>query len=142
VRAAILKERSQGAGRRGEPTPEKAGRPEQTQAPHLRGEGTRGVPPPLGEPAKPKQEGGEHKKRRYLVWHPKAETLEEYAIRFRQEHARRKIEDTEKKRKYHREYQRDRRKRLKEQRQAASAQQEGEQPTGAIQIFPSPREES
>jgi hypothetical protein len=42
-----LKECSEGAGRRGEePTPSQASRPDQKQAPHQRGEGIRGVPPP------------------------------------------------------------------------------------------------
>jgi hypothetical protein len=113
--------------------------PDQIPAPHQRGEGIRGVPPPQGEQAKPLQEGGERKKRRYLVKHPN-ETFEEYHIRYHQEHARRKIEDAERREKKLN-YYRDRYKRFKEQRQAASAQQEEEQqPTEAVQIFPSPRE--
>jgi hypothetical protein len=47
-----------GAGRRGEPTPSQAGRPDQKQTPQQRGEGIRGVPPP-DEQAKLQQEGGE-----------------------------------------------------------------------------------
>lgn len=41
---------------RREPTPSQAGRPDQIQAPHQRGEGIRGVPPPHGVQAKPQQE--------------------------------------------------------------------------------------
>ena len=58
----ILKERSEGAGRRGEPTPSQAGRPEQKQTPQQRGEGIRGVPPPQGEQSQPQQERGEGNK--------------------------------------------------------------------------------
>ena len=62
MRVTLLKERSEGAGRRGEPTPSEAGRPDQKQTAQQRGEGIRGVPPPpppQGEPAKPQQESAE-----------------------------------------------------------------------------------
>jgi hypothetical protein len=48
-----------GAGRRGEPTPSEAKRPEKNQPTLEVGEGRGGVPPPQGEQAKPKQEGRE-----------------------------------------------------------------------------------
>jgi hypothetical protein len=96
---------------------------------------------PQGEPAKPQQERGERKRRPYLVYNPKKETLEEYRIRYDQEHVRREIEQAEqreKRLKYQREYQKRRRKRLKEQRQAASAEEAREQPAEAIQILALP----
>jgi hypothetical protein len=51
---------NRGAGRRGAPESSQARRPDKTQAPHLRGEGIRGIPPPVqGEQAKPQQERGD-----------------------------------------------------------------------------------
>jgi hypothetical protein len=48
-------------GIEGDPIPSQAGRPDEKQAPHLRGEGIRGVPPPQGEQAQPQQERGERR---------------------------------------------------------------------------------